>query len=280
MRWLFIVLFAINLVYFGWELDHQTRISLRNSKEALAVPSGVKQLVLLRELPSPPPARHLQENAGENIPAEENILSDEHGSAVADMNQEDIKIAENFVDALVTQLPDISAPGIPEKLQLERVMCFSYGPFTDNHQTEDLMTWFQDHSVAVQQRLETGQENQLFWIYLKPQSSRDNAIQAIEDLKSKGITDYRLIETGDLRNAISLGLFSTQASVNRRLNELKNKGYQAVVIPYRDAKAIYWLDVKLTEQQDVLTLMFTEYPARYNSVPVQCGEIAMPQVNP
>ncbi len=280
MRWIFIVLFAINLIYFGWELDRQTRINLGNSMEALVVSSGVKQLVLMRELPSPPPARHRQEEVRENIPDDENILSEDEVLPVAGINTEDIKIKEDLDDALVTQLPDISAPGIPDKVQQERIMCFSYGPFTDNRQAEDLMVWFQDHRVVVQQRLETGQENQLFWIYLRPQASRDNAIQAIEDLKSKGITDYRLIETGDLRNAISLGLFSTQASVNRRLNELKNKGYQPVVIPYRDAKAIYWLDVKLTDQQDVLNQMFTEYPARYNSVPVQCGEIALPQVNP
>ena len=100
-------------------------------------------------------------------------------------------------------------------------------------------------------------------------------MQAIEDLKSKGVSDYRLIETGDLRNAISLGLYSTQASVNKRLNELKNKGYQPVVVPYRDANAIYWLDVKLAGQQDILNKMFTEYPARYNSVPVKCSEIAL-----
>jgi len=280
MKWIFILLFSINLIYFGWELDHQTRINLGNSKEALMVPSGVKQLVLIRELPSPPPARPKQEEVGEKIPDDENILSEDEVSSLAGVKTEDIKIEEDIDDALVKQLPDISAPGIPDDVQQERIMCFSYGPFTDNRQAEDLTAWFQDHRVAIQQRSETGQENQLFWIYLKPQASRDNAIQAIEDLKNKGITDYRLIETGDLRNAISLGLFSTQASVNRRLNELKNKGYKPVVIPYRDAKAIYWLDIKLTDQQDVLTKMFTEYPARYNSVPVKCGEIALPRVNP
>ena len=275
MRWIFIVLFAINLIYFGWEIDHQTRIDLGNSKEALVVPSGAKQLVLIRELPLPPPVRYSQEEEAENISQDMNIPGEDEASVVADINAEDIDIKENIDDALVTQLPDISAPGIPENIQQERIMCFAYGPFTEHRQAEELMGWFQDRRVVVQQRLETGQENQLFWIYLKPQASRDNAIQAIEDLKSKGITDYRLIETGDLRNAISLGLFSTQASVNRRLNELKNKGYQPVVVPYRDAKAVYWLDIKLIEQQDVLNQMFTEFPARYNSVPVKCSEIAL-----
>ena len=94
-----------------------------------------------------------------------------------------------YLDIVITdmKLPDISGSGIPDKVQPERIMCFSYGPFTNNRQTEDLIAWFQDHRVAVQQRLETEKENQLFWIYLKPQASRDSAIQAIEDLKSKGI---------------------------------------------------------------------------------------------
>lgn len=274
MKWIFILLFAANLIYFGWELDRQTRIYLGNSRQALVVPSGVKQLVLVRELPAPPSARHDQDHAQEIIAEDENAYVEEGIPPQSGTNTEDI------VDALVTRLPDISAPGIPDEIKPERIMCFSYGPFTDNRQTEELLAWFQQHRVAVQQRLETEKDNQLFWIYLKPQANRDSAIQAIQDLKNKGITDYRLIETGDLRNAISLGLFSTQASVNRRLNELKNKGYQPVVVPYRDAKAIYWLDVKLTDQQDVLTRMFTEYPARHNSVPVQCSEIAIQQVNP
>ena len=100
-------------------------------------------------------------------------------------------------------------------------------------------------------------------------------MQAMADLESKGVKDLRLIEIGNMQNAISLGLFSTQASVNKRLNELKNKGYQPVVIPYRDADAIYWVDVRLQGQQDVLNDMFTGFPARFNSVPVNCGEIAL-----
>lgn len=275
MKWIFIVIFAANLVYFGWELDRQTRINMGNSKEALIVPSGARQLVLVNELSTPPAARHVREEIQQTIKEDSGIFDEDEVSHETELNMDDVRVGENIVDALVTELPDIIALGVPATIQPERIMCFSYGPLANINQTNDLANWFQEHQVTIKQRLESGQEHQLFWIYLKPQASRDSAIQAIEDLKSKGITDYRLIETGDLQNAISLGLFSTQASVNQRLNELKDKGYQPVVIPYRDAKAVYWLDVKLTDQQDVLTKMFTEYPARYNSVPVQCSEIAL-----
>jgi hypothetical protein len=275
MKWIFIVLFAANLVYFGWELDRQTRIDIGNSREGLYVPSATKQLVLINELTSPPPPRYYRQQIREIINDDASIISGEEISPESDSNIESMMAGENIVDALVTELPDIIALGIPDTIKPERIMCFSYGPLAETTQVEELMSWFQEHKVTIKQRFETGEENQLFWIYLKPQASRDSAIQAIEELKSKGITDYRLIETGDLQNAISLGLFSTQASVNQRLNELKDKGYQPVVVPHRDAKAVYWLDIKLTDQQDLLTRMFTGYPARYNSVPVQCSEIAL-----
>ena len=282
MRSFFILSLVINLVYLGWELDYQTRIDFDSTGDALAIPAGTQKLVLVKELPEPPLPRQgeTSDNPTADVPQTDEVVSEDGTAPLQDQTSPepataDVKIEKEFADDLVTQLPEISAPGIPEKTESVEPMCFSYGPFPDSKQAGELMTWFEQHQVSAQQRLETERENQLFWIYLKPLGSRSSAMQTIEELKSKGIRDYRLIETGDLQNAISLGLFSTQASVNRRLNELKNKGYQPVVIPYRDAQAIYWLDVKLAGQPDVLTQMFRESPARYNSLPVKCSEIAL-----
>ena len=277
MKWFVIILLVINLVYFGWELGRQTRIDLGNASEAIIVPRGVKTLKLVRELSRPPEDRQpaQEKNIDANNNAEEETRTGESPD-FSDEGNTDVKLKEEFVAELMTQMPDISSNfKLQDKPEERKTMCFSYGPFPDKNQSGELIDWFQQHNVDVQQRLETGNEKQLFWIYLEPGESRSSAIQAIEDLKNKGVRDYRLIETGDLRNAISLGLYSTQASVNKRLNELKTKGYQPVVVPYRDANAIYWLDVKLVGQHDVLNRMFTEYPARYNSVPVNCNEIAL-----
>ncbi len=276
MKWFFVALLTMNIIYFGLEFEYQTRIDAGKQYDALTVPPGVKPLVLLRELPAPPPPRgsagtDQQDMAMQDGEPDEDELSPLEGESATT----DIRINEEFMDELVTDLREIGMPEVVNGNGPESEMCFSYGPFTGSEQMTELVAWFDEHQAPAQQRVEAEQDNQLFWIYLKP-GSRDRAIQAIKDLKSKGVTDYRLIETGDLRNAISLGLFSTQASVNRRLNELKDKGYQPVVIPYRDAKAVYWLDVKLIDQQEVLNAMFTGIPARYNSLPVTCGEIAIP----
>ena len=278
MKWLFVILLAVNLVYFGLELDQQTRIDTGNSREAVTIPAGVGKLTLISEMEVPPPAKVIeQSDDGQNTTDEHTGLPKEKTLSTLNQDESDVQIKEKFVNELVSKLPDISIPDISEDTDTEspRIMCFSYGPFPDNKQSNDLIDWFRDRSVEVSQRLEAGDDKQLFWIYLAPLASRDGALQTMEDLKKKGVKDYRLIETGDLRNAISLGLFSTQASVNRRLNELSNKGYKPVVIPRRDKKAVYWVDVRLVGQQDVLNQMFTEYPASFNSIPVNCSEIAL-----
>jgi hypothetical protein len=275
MRWLVVVLLLANVLYFGWELDRQTSIDLYNSPEPLPVPAGVERLLLIRELKEPPAPGHSEEMSGSSTAVAGGEMIQEDISEGPDQPAMDVMIEEEFVRNLVTQLPGISIPGIPDDVQAPRTLCFSYGPFPDEWQKNDLLAWFEQRQIPVQQRLESEQEHKLFWIYLAPGNSRDSAMEAIEDLKMKGVTDYRLIETGDMRNAISLGLFSTQASVNRRLNELKDKGYQPIVVPHRGTQVVYWVDVKLTGQEDVLNAMIHEYPARFNSVPVRCDQIAL-----
>ncbi len=50
MKWLFIVFLLVNVCYFGWELDRQTRIEVNNSVRPFNVPDDVQKLELLGEL--------------------------------------------------------------------------------------------------------------------------------------------------------------------------------------------------------------------------------------
>jgi len=281
MKWLFLVLLLVNLGYLGWEIDRQTRYDVINRKDALPVPVNVKRLVLLNELPSPPgsttgAAELSADREVSGITAENGTVStrpSREGGFDAD-RPNDVQIEEEIVSLLVSRLPDISTRRITDGMSGKQLSCFSFGPFPDDQQTRDLIAWFEDREVTVQQRQEKDDGKQLFWVYLDPKESRGQAMMAIEDLKDKGITDFRLIETGDLQNAVSLGLFSTQAAVNRRLNELKDRGYQAVVVPYRNTKSIYWVDISLEDQAEVMSEMYTGLPARYNFLPVRCSKIA------
>lgn len=275
MKWFFIILLLANVVYFGWELDRQTLIETKNSSAPFIIPKNIKKLVLVRELGSPPELKNKQQQ--ESI--DQQVNADSEGLTASDESlgqlTDDVMIEQEFGTDLVSKLPDISADGIEGNENNSDPLCFTYGPFPATEQADELTNWFKERNILVNQRTEGERKKQLFWIYLAPKDSRESAIAAIEDLKSKGVRDFRLINSGDLLNAISLGLFSTQASVNKRLNELKSIGYQPIVVPYHDAKVIYWVDVKLTDAQNMLNELFTDFPSRFNSIPMNCAEIAL-----
>ncbi|MCH8846580.1 MAG: hypothetical protein IIC11_07580, partial [Proteobacteria bacterium] len=72
MKWLFIIFLLLNVCYFGWELDRQTRIEVSNSVRPFTVPADVQKLVLLEELENLPGSTPAilsfaeDENANEN----------------------------------------------------------------------------------------------------------------------------------------------------------------------------------------------------------------------
>ena len=180
-------------------------------------------------------------------------------------------------EGLVANMPDMSLSGAGGE---DGYSCFSFGPMLEERQSLWLSDWFRSRQVEVKSRAEPEARSRLFWVYLAPAASEEQASRTVAALQSRGVGDYRLIDKGSLQNAVSLGLFSSQAAVNERLQELEKKGFQPVVVPYTDARRLFWVDVRVASGSETLREMFVQLPARYNSVPVQCAEIASAAPDP
>jgi len=248
MRWLVLLLLLANLLYLGWQIDRHSRREVQSAGAARHVSPDVPRLSLLAELPQMPPSRARgpgPEEAPPGAPAED-------------------------IGALLPELGE--APVVAADAGYS---CFSYGPLPEERQATWLGDWFRSRQAEVRSRTSEDPGQRLFWVYLAPRESRQSAMAVVEDLKRQGIRDYRLISQGELGNAVSLGLFSSQEAVNARLRELKEKGFQPVVVPYSNVQRFYWLDVRVPAVPEILEELFQGYPSRYSSVPVQCSEIAM-----
>ena len=288
MKWLFIIFLLLNVCYFGWELDRQTRIEVSNSVRPFIVPADVQKLVLLEELENLPGSTPAilsfaeDENANENEIKGEGAVAGEVESPdekdlpiqniVSMMDQGNVMIEKKLIEELVSSLPKFTINHAQEPEE-ESMLCVSFGPFAESHQASELSNWLKENKIQTKQRAESDRKDQLFWIYLSPSESKDEAIAEIEELRGKGIHDYKLIDKGNLQNAISLGLFSNQAAANRRLNELKNIGYLPFMVPYHKTQSIIWVDAKLDKQENTLSDFFNGYPSRFNSVPVKCEKL-------
>lgn len=74
-----------------------------------------------------------------------------------------------------------------------------------------------------------GSTNTRYWVHLPPQASREAAVELVMTLKSKGFDSYVVNQAGEMRNAISVGLFSKQASAEGMRDKLTQAGYPAKI---------------------------------------------------
>ncbi len=254
MKWMAILLLFTNVLYLGWEMDRETRIQIRNSPSVLSIPSNAVKLQMISELETLPGPR--------NRPSIIEPIED------TDFGQESLT-----TDELVAELPDISLNDSEEIIA--RIECSRYGPIPDENIVIDLRDWFVSRKAQAHIHYTEDRGSQLFWIYLAPQTTREGALALIEEIQSKGIGDYRLINRGDLENAISLGLYSSREAVNNRLRELNDKGFVPVIVPYSDVTRIYWLDVKLVDTPLLRESIANGFPAKYDSDSINCGDITV-----
>lgn len=255
MRWFFILLLLFNVIYLGWELDQEAGIKLTNATAKLNVPASAEKLVLVSEMTSPLEVRSTEDTI-------------EVTGSLQQQNESEDTVPS---DELVVDMPDMRFADLGGNV---KESCFTFGPLAETRQVQGLTDWFRSRDAWTQSRQSDRKGRELFWIYLAPQASRESAMAMLEDLKDRGIRDYRLINRGSLENAISLGLFSSQSAVNDRISELKQKGYKAIVVPYTNANQIYWLDIRVPANTGLIEEMYSGYPGQFKSVPVHCESIA------
>jgi len=254
MRWLFILLLLSNVLYLGWEIDRETKIGLSKTGSVLSIPNTAKKLKLINEMESHPLLRTRE-------PQIDNAQSFSELEMELITNQE-----------LVAELPEILVNDADEFNSSE--LCYRYGPIPDEEIVKGLYDWFRSRGGLGHIQYTDEQSSQMFWAYLAPQQSRESALAIMQEMKTMGIGEYRLINRGELENAISLGLYSNREAVNSRLRELNDKGFVPVVVPYTDVNKIFWLDIKLTNTSTAIEDMIIGFPARYGSVPVNCNDIS------
>lgn len=122
-------------------------------------------------------------------------------------------------------------------------VCVHIGPFLHAADLAPLQRWLAPRATLLKPEITTTRKRQLFWVYLEPRTAGE-AKEKLADLKRSGISDYLLIKRGGLENAISLGLFSSQDAVNRRLAEMTEKGYKPIVVPRFETTDLHWLNAE------------------------------------
>ena len=274
MKWFVFVLLTANFLYFGWEYNALLRDSLKRATHDQPIPQQVESLKLLRELdlPQTPRAR-----AGPAV-GEDPERRDETGRA------------SNIGQASSTSEPTASVTALADEQQKAKTdstskaaravdpalgqpddFCFTVGPFVDERAASEATSWLGHFNARNWTRQDEKITARRYWIFIEPTGPESLARAILEDLKSKGVEDYMLFRDSASKRIISLGLYSTEGSLEIRRSELRKKGFDPSVRPRHRVVKQHWVDSMASENPSIRQQLKEKFGTQWSAR--DCAEL-------
>lgn len=140
--------------------------------------------------------------------------------------------------------PPAATPATAPAALVPSGVCVRIGPFAQDADALRVSRWLRPRSSRLQIRHEGTGGRPLFGIYLEPRSASERE-QNLRDLARQGVHDVLPVRREGMSHAISLGVFSSQENVNRRLAEIEKQGYRPIVVPRRDVGGSRYIEAEL-----------------------------------
>ncbi len=230
MRYLVVFLVLANLAYFAWYQSFPRQKPADRLPSPL--PSGIDRLVRLSERPVVEPSIKLKE-----IQVEEELATNIEQPPEVAIHMETEAMAEhvdgNGEPTEASELETGSATLEPE------LVCHTVGPLLDTGTVTSISEELSQHGFRLNVRGGKVREPRGFWVYM-PAMPATEARSIVADLDAQGMKDYFIGKD----NHISLGIFSTENKAQKRLQRIRELGYEAQLGQRYRNRAVYWLDVE------------------------------------
>jgi hypothetical protein len=119
--------------------------------------------------------------------------------------------------------------------------CFRFGPFADAASADAAAAKLRASvQKAVPRTTTSGGKGWTVW--LPPFADMTSAQAKALEIAGAGIKDYYVVAEGPQANAIMLGLYGSEDNAQRRIAELRARGFEAQVRASQDAKTQSWVD--------------------------------------
>ena len=120
--------------------------------------------------------------------------------------------------------------------------CVELGPFSNEDLASMAAVRLRDIGYQPTLRESGGQIRSGYWVYLPPYQNRQDAKQAVADLRGQGVTDLFVVAGSEQLNAVSLGLYSNGNLADQRAASIGKIGYTPRIVEhFRDA-TVFWIE--------------------------------------
>lgn len=159
------------------------------------------------------------------------------GPAATNPPTTEIAAATPPVPPIVKAIP---VPAIGRADEAEK-LCHELGPFGQGEQLRAVVQRLAQVGIRTVPEERQEQVEKGYWVLLPPAENELAAEANLRRVQAKGVKDAMLVDQGDAKNAISLGIFTFKKSASQRLATLRALGFEPIMERRYEFKPVYWL---------------------------------------
>jgi len=278
MRWLLLFLIVLNAVVLFWFGQQQKTQEQQESNTLATSTAGVPGITLLSEVPrSKIKYKKVEPEPSEAEPpavAETSVPAPTAGAAVEPAAQ---PVQPAATDVAVKSAEQEAAVAKPAAVRtLSKDACGFLGPFADPITVRQVAGRLKRAQVDNKIYSESASINPVYWVYLKPATSRSTALAALRELQAARIESF-IVGEGEDANAISLGFFKKKESAESIQQQRIAQGFDAKLVKKERHRDQYWAVVQSQSWSRVDAPLLADLRAEYGEFTRRsrkCGFVA------
>ncbi len=219
--------------------------------------------VLLRAIELEPRYDTAHENLGDvyaklaNIAYERAFALNEKNTRARDKAQWMARVLDT-VRTTPGEAPSAASNALPVA---EAGNCYAVNGIENRSAARSVAEWFTTRGVNAREQVRSEQAGVYYEVYLPPLKSRADADAQMRRMREDGFADIMRINSGDLKNGISVGAYRQLENAERRIKSFRAKGYQTESKPRNKTHSTYLVAIDTGANPDLRTRFTSTYPA-------------------
>lgn len=261
VRILVAIMLAINLALYFWitkEPENEPKPTVGGDLKLLSEVEATDNKPKISSYQTKEPATDKPGQAPSTVQVNQDNEQTQPISSVAKLEEAPAKEDDKQDSAILSSEPVIAQPA-PESPQENRLAeevdpeiqpkvkersCYSYGPLPDRLSALGVMVEIRRTTEEPRLRQDKPGTTSGYWVLIETAKTDADAVKLVESLKAAGISDIWRITRGELKNAISMGLFSRQENAEKRATEARSKGFTVNIVDKPRKAPVFWIDFR------------------------------------
>lgn len=161
--------------------------------------------------------------------------------------EEVVEFLEGKSIKLVSELNPSTIEKIDVAARENAQRCYSIGPFGDRIDAKHMKARAQALGFSPELKQLLAHVEHEYWVYLKPQANRQEALRLLKELLARKIDSY-VITSGELADGISLGLFRNEDLAGELKDRMLKLEYDVAIKQVSRGAKELWMEFRQVSQ--------------------------------